>query len=140
MSDMYLELKTRIPVIAAKTHIGRERLQTAQDNVGLSNERVARLIPVSEKTWRRWKDAGEVPTASLRRVAEVLRMELVSAAPTPVEIEPQIRTLQEEVSASLAALLDGQGEILARLSRLEAALDGLASRPPTRRARRRPAG
>jgi DNA-binding transcriptional regulator YiaG len=81
MSDMYLELRSRIPVVAEQTQLGEQRIQDAQDRVGLSNEAVARYIPVSEKTWRRWKKAGSIPTASLPAVARALRLDLVELSP-----------------------------------------------------------
>lgn len=86
MSDLYLDLRARIPVVAARTVIGTARIQEAQDRVGLSNERIARLIPVSERTWRRWKEAGTIPTASLGRVAEVLGMELRQGNDSPAAV------------------------------------------------------
>lgn len=144
MSDLYLELKTRIPVVAARTAVGRDRLQAAQDAVGLSNERLARQIPVSEKTWRRWKEAGEVPTYALPQVARVLRLELVEPQ-EPVRLEAYRANEEEtsllgEAAAGVSDLLDGQGEalvvqrqILERLAGLEAKLDGLAERRPARR-------
>lgn len=135
---MYLELKHRIPVIAARTHIGREELQRAQDTVGLSNERIARLIPVSEKTWRRWKEAGEVPTAVLPQVAKVLRLELVAPPQATVEM-PEGFSLREEAAAGIAQLLDGQAETLAVLARIEGKLDELSARRPVRRAPRKSA-
>lgn len=81
MSDLYLELRSKIPIVAAQTRIGAERIREAQDLVGLSNESIARRIPVSEKTWRRWKEKGEIPTASLPAVAKALRLELHALQP-----------------------------------------------------------
>ena len=98
---MYLELKSRIPVVAARTHIGTDRLQTLQDAKGLSNERIARLIPVSEKTWRRWKEAGEIPTAALPAVAPILGLEIHNGDAGSVEVANQSRSelveLRDEV-------------------------------------------
>jgi hypothetical protein len=85
MSDIYLELRSRIPVVAAKTHVGTARIQEAQDAVGLSNEAIARSIPISEKTWRRWKEAGQIPTAVLPAVARVLGLELRQAEVPPLD-------------------------------------------------------
>jgi hypothetical protein len=81
MSDLYLELRTRIPVVAEQTKLGTQRLQDAQKRAGLSNEAVARVVPVSEKTWRRWKTRGAIPTASLPAVARALRLELHELQP-----------------------------------------------------------
>lgn len=135
---MYLELKHRIPVIAARTQIGREELQRAQDTVGLSNERIARLIPVSEKTWRRWKEAGEVPTAVLPQVAKVLRLELVPPPQETVEM-PEGFGLREEAAGGIVQLLEGQEELLSALARIEGKLDELSARRPVRRAPRKSA-
>lgn len=113
MSDLYLELRSRIPVVAAKTHVGSARLQESQDAKGLSNERIARLVPVSEKTWRRWKAAGEIPTAALPAVAKVLGLEIRGHAPEPLDVGPATEYLsprelrqvvREEVEAALAPL------------------------------------
>ncbi len=108
MSDLYLELRTRIPVVAQRTVIGTQRLQDAQDAVGLSNEAVARRVPVSEKTWRRWKEAGEIPTASLPAVASALRLDLHELKPPEPEPvtgrgeDPEYQALREEVTATRA--------------------------------------
>lgn len=138
MSDLYLELRSRIPVVALRTTIGQARLQEAQDSVGLSNERLARLIPISEKTWRRWKEAGEVPTYALPRVAEALGLELVKPVrPLVDEPEELLRSGPlERVEAGLTRLLDGQVELLGQLAKIETRLDELeAHRPATRRAK-----
>lgn len=134
MSDIYLELKARIPVVAAKTHVGTARLQEAQDRTGLSNESIAREIPVSEKTWRRWKEAGTIPTAALPAVARVLRLDLVAAGArgrleaTPAVGEPP--TLGEPVTREeLQALSASIAEIRASQARTERMLQRLAARP-----------
>ena len=115
---MYLELMSRIPVVAARTHVGSARLQEAQDAVGLSNESVARLIPVSEKTWRRWKDAGEIPTASLPAVARALRLELKQVPAPDWEQEQDVVSL-ELLAAGQEAMLSLLRENAARLARIE---------------------
>lgn len=84
---MYLELKSRIPMVAARTHLGTVRIQEAQDAAGLSNERIARLIPVSERTWRRWKESGEIPTYALPAAARALNLEIRGAIPEPIDAE-----------------------------------------------------
>lgn len=114
---MYLELVSRIPVVAARTQVGTQRLQEAQDAVGLSNEAVARLIPCSEKTWRRWKEAGEVPTASLPAVARALRLRLNREELPPLEMpmngDHATATLRE--NRDVLDRLDRIEEMLARL-------------------------
>jgi hypothetical protein len=144
MSDLYLELRSRIPVVADRTAVGRDRLDAAQRAVGLSNERLARLIPISEKTWRRWKDRGEVPTYALPKVAQALRLELVSASPPLDELGPfddgDPRRLLEEIGMAAHDGLEGQAEILSRLAAIEAKLDALDARQLARPAPRRRGG
>ena len=96
MSDLYLELRSRIPVVAAKTHVGSARIEEAQKRVGLSNEAIARRIPVSEKTWRRWRQSGEIPTASLPAVAAALHLELREIS-DEAELSPRAAAGVEEV-------------------------------------------
>lgn len=97
MSDLYLELRTRIPVVAQQTVIGTARLQDAQAQVGLSNESIARLVPVSEKTWRRWKERGAIPTASLPAVARALRLDLHDLEP---DLGERVAALEAELEAA----------------------------------------
>lgn len=104
MSATYLELTTRIPVVAAQTEIGSARLQEAQEATGLSNESIARQIPVSTKTWERWKKMGRVPTASLPAVAKALNLTIVRPVLDPLEVE---------------VLGDGMGAVLERLTQVE---------------------
>jgi DNA-binding transcriptional regulator YiaG len=113
MSDLYVELRTRIPVVAEQTVLGSQRIDEAQKRAALSNEAVARLVPVSEKTWRRWKQRGAIPTASLPAVARALRLDLFELAPRgQMEPEPGLRELQDH--------LDRQhDEVMRRLDRIE---------------------
>lgn len=113
MSDIYLELRSRIAVVAEQTVLGTQRIQDAQSAVGLSNEAVARKIPVSEKTWRRWKKAGEIPTASLPAVARALRLELHEFNPSGSGAPS---------SGELEAVQQGLAEIRGHLGRIEALL------------------
>lgn len=115
MSDIYLELRSRIPVVAARTAVGTARIQAAQDAVGLSNEAVARLIPVSEKTWRRWKEAGEIPTAALPAVARALRLELIGVVPEPFDVGPTNGGVSQPSNA----------EVVQRIEQLEVAVESL---------------
>lgn len=109
-------------MVAAQTHVGTARLQEAQDAVGLSNEGIARLIPVSEKTWRRWKEAGSIPTAALPAVAKALRLELVEP-PGRLAVEPAVSVEAHlaELADSVAQILEGQKEILEALRELRPA-------------------
>jgi len=110
MSDMYLELRSKIAVVAQKTYLGTARRPEAQDAVVLSNEAIARRIPCSEKTWRRYKQSGYVPTALLPTVAKVLNLDLVEAGQRSEADTDEIRSLATQVS--------GMQEQLDRIERL----------------------
>jgi hypothetical protein len=117
MSDLYLQLRSRIPVVAAQTIVGSARLQEAQDAVGLSNEAIARQIPVSEKTWRRWKEAGTIPTASLPAVARALRLELIEPDRGKLVVPEQDRLAAierhlESLAGAVASLQEGMERVL----------------------------
>lgn len=119
MSDLYLELRSKIAVVAAKTHLGSARIEEAQKRVGLSNEAIARKIPVSEKTWRRWKIDGTIPTAVLPAVAAALRLELREIQP-----ENENGASPEVVSPESFAALDAKVDrILALLEPPDAPAD-----------------
>jgi hypothetical protein len=120
MSTTYLELCTRIPVVASWTQIGTARLNEAQDATGLSNESVARLIPVVEKTWRRWKTKGAIPTAVLPAVAKALNLELVSPKAAPLEVP---------LHGSDASILQGLARVEAEMRRVAVALESLREQP-----------
>lgn len=76
MSDLYLTLRTRLEAVADWITLGSERMRAAQDALGLSDERVARLIPVATRTWIRWRQRGQVPVYMLERVADALDLEI----------------------------------------------------------------
>lgn len=124
MSDLYIELRSRIPVVAQQTHLGRQRLQDAQDSVGLSNEAIARKVPVSEKTWRRWKERGEIPTSSLPAVAKALRLELRELSPEVASEGVDLRLA--EIEARMESALNNQARVFETLERLTEAVDGLS--------------
>ena len=81
----------RMPPVAQKVFIGAEELQAAQDGSGLSNEALGHRLHVSERTWRRWKEEGSVPTSYVPAVATHLRLELAQI----VESEPETFSLDE---------------------------------------------
>jgi hypothetical protein len=118
MSDLYLELRSRIPIVAQQTHLGEARLQDAQNAVGLSNEGVARAVPVSEKTWRRWKKLGAIPTASLPAVARALRLDLKELEP---DVDERVAALEAE-SVKVRQELDELRAVRAGVDRIEALL------------------
>lgn len=118
MSDLYLDLKRRIPVVTEWTSVGSDEMERAQDRTGLSDEKLARLIPVSSKTWVRWKRRGEIPTHLLPKVAPILGFELVDPDPIPIQRQVAVPDLQE----ALAVLVDLTTSIDRRLARIERAM------------------
>ena len=76
MSDLYLTLRHRLEAVAEWVTIGIDVFGDAQKRLGLSDERAARLVPVSVRTWIRWRQRGQVPIHSLDRVAQILELEI----------------------------------------------------------------
>lgn len=112
MSDLYLELRSRILVVAEQTVLGTQRIADAQKATGLSNEAIARLIPVSEKTWRRWKKAGKIPTASLPAAARALRLELRALNPEG-RVQEESGPLEAKLETVLALVEEIRDELRA---------------------------
>lgn len=140
MSDIYLELKTRIPVVTHWVEIGSERLQEAQAVTGLSNERLARKIPVSTKTWERWKKRGAIPADSLDAAARVLGIELhrpqaEEATPTgeAATVESRLATLEELVRDVASGQRDLEGEVRDLAAAVTAALESSQGTASSRR-------
>lgn len=109
MSDIYEVLRRRVQTVAANAQIGTERLQAAQDAAGYSNERLARALNISEKTWRRWKSAGTVPVYHLDAVAAALDLEIERPEGSTVRMErSEVRELRREMAeirAMIATLI-----------------------------------
>lgn len=124
-----MELKTRIPVVTNWVPVGTARLQEAQTATGLSNERLARQIPVSSKTWERWKAKGAIPASSLPAVAKALRLELVD----PDEQRRLELVRGVTTDDRLAALADAVDEVLAGQRELRTLLRKLAAPPAKQR-------
>lgn len=120
MSDLYLDLKRRIPVVTDWTDIGEEEMERAQARTGLSDEKLSRLIPVSAKTWVRWKRRGQIPTHLLPKVAPLLGFELVEPAPRPLPGQEA-----DDLLESLAVLVDLVRSVDQRLARIESAMPSL---------------
>lgn len=115
MSDLYIELVSRIPVVSQKAAVGSQLLEDAQKRSGLSNEAVARRIYISERTWRRWKEDGEIPKASAQAVAEALSLEMRELVPP--EEPAQLAAVPDEPASSdeireLREMVAEQGEVL----------------------------
>lgn len=148
MSDLYLDLRRRIQVVAEWTDVGTEEMETAQARTGLSDEKLAGKIPVSSKTWVRWKRRGQIPTHLLPKVAPILGFELVPLEPVRVEVPSCDHATSGEVLLTpgllesvptLVDLLQRQAEISERsedaLGRIEQAIHELGRSQP--RARRK---
>jgi hypothetical protein len=132
MSDLYLVLRERIEEVSSWHHLGKEVLREAQQALGLSDEKLAREIPVSTRTWIRWKDRGAVPAQSLDRVAAVLGLEIERRRPPAIEVlegdgeeesalEEQVRELaarQSEVIEALALTQAAVSDVVAVLREL----------------------
>jgi hypothetical protein len=67
--------------MAHRTLVGQERLQKAQDQSGFSNEAMGHRLRISERTWRRWKETGEVPTSQIPAIAVVLKLAITDLIP-----------------------------------------------------------
>jgi hypothetical protein len=131
MSELELVLRHRLEQVRKGVIVGTEPLQAAQDATGLSNERLARELHVSSKTWERWKKAGEVPSYYIDEIARVLRLEIERPTQRPLASPdgPAIADHQAELLAGVSTLLESSREALPllrsldeRLSRLEASL------------------
>lgn len=118
VSDLYLDLRRRIPVVTEWTDVGSDEMERAQDQTGLSDERLARLIPVSAKTWVRWKRRGAIPTHLLPKVAPILGFEFVQ--PEPIQIP--LSASSEDLRGSLEVLIDLVRSIDQRLLHIERAM------------------
>jgi hypothetical protein len=92
-------------------HIGIDRLREAQTNTGLSNEAISRRLHISERTWRRWRDLGEVPRYHLRAVAGVLGLEFAPTRLPPIEDDGGLRELLVGIEARQRALADAVAKL-----------------------------
>jgi hypothetical protein len=123
MSELYLVLRHRLDLVTDWVPLGEKVLRAAMKAQGFSsNERVARAIPVSTKTWERWLKRGAIPRQWLPRVAKVLALEIEETAPVgPVILDR-----------------DDVEEVLTRLEAIAGRLEALASDPkPARSGRAR---
>lgn len=112
--------------MAEWTTFGADTLSEAQKRLGLSDERVARQIPVATRTWIRWRQAHRVPTAHVPRVAEILALEVASERRLRVVTQPQeasdvarLEDKLDQVLGEVQRLREGQDAIELRLGRLE---------------------
>jgi len=122
MSDLTLVLHERIKGVRRGVHIGSDRLREAQDNTGLSNEKLARRLYVSEKTWRRWRDLGEVPREHLPAVARELGLQFEPLDPVVIGVASESPTAVVEEAPPESARLEGLEHRQAQLLEM---VDGL---------------
>jgi hypothetical protein len=116
--------------VADKVFIPRERVEQLQSDAGLSNEKLAARIPVTERTWRRWKhnapeeERGErpagmaaIPSSSLPAVERALGVAPATLHPRPGRTtESELDELREALKATRAQvrLLEDRLEELSR--------------------------
>jgi transcriptional regulator with XRE-family HTH domain len=114
--DLYLVLRERLESVADTIHIDRAILDEAQNARGFSNERIARELYISEKTWRRWKNNEAIPADRVDDVAAVLNLDIERPPAQRV-----VLTGADEAGAVAVALED----IARRLEALEATVGEL---------------
>lgn len=146
--DLYLVLRERLEAVADTIHIDAEILHDAQNARGFSNERIARELFISEKTWRRWKAKAAIPADRVDDVAEVLNLDIerpparrVILAAEAQGVADQLAAVQhrlEQLGEAVDRLARGETEILAAIenarSQVLASLDPPPARPKRRRA------
>lgn len=109
MSDLYLVLRHRLASVPDWVFIESAVLRQARERQGLSYEAMGRQLNVASKTYERYEKAGRLPPQLVRRVAELLDIEIEE--PERVRVTA---TRQEE-----------NGPIEVRLSSIERKLDQL---------------
>lgn len=140
MSDLYMVLRSRLESVAEWVTLGTDVMLQAMREQGLSHERAARMIPVTEKTWRRWVAKGQVQRRDLPKVVEILNLEIEQPARRRVVLREPVG---DGVSpAKLQEALDRIAHLEDLVERLLATLDARdesGSRPSRRRTSRRSA-
>lgn len=123
MSDLVVVLRERIRAVRRGVPLGTDRIRNAQEAIGLSNEKIARELYISEKTWRRWRDIGEIPREHLPAVAKVLRLEIEDPTAPSGEllIEARLGTIEGQIAGierRQVELVDTLDDVLRTLNRL----------------------
>lgn len=86
MSDLYLVLRRRLDDVTEWVELDTSLLRDARKARGFSYEAMGRQLNVAAKTWERWEKSGRVPRYELRRVAELLDLEIDWPKRTTVSI------------------------------------------------------
>ena len=85
VSDVYLDLKARIPVVARTkfTTVDAALLDRRRKQLGLTHLDVATELGFVERTWMRWLERGSVPTRNVKDVARILQLDLYEDIDSP---------------------------------------------------------
>jgi DNA-binding XRE family transcriptional regulator len=81
--------------------LGSDVMRAAQKRRGLSHEGVARLIPVSGKTYERYEKQGRVPRLLLAKVADVLELEIEQPETRPISVRVEAKEAGEDLAVAL---------------------------------------
>lgn len=133
MSDIYVVLRSRLESVASWYNLGTDAMEEAQGRMGLSDERLAREIPVSTRTWIRWKKRGQVPVQWLPNVAKVLDLEIERAERVRVSVDDPGTATDRD--AEIAALREEVAEVRQVADRILAKLEAQGSPRPARAGR-----
>ncbi len=126
MSDMYLVLRSRLEDVQSWIDLGVDVIRDAQKRTGLSDERLARQVPISTRTWIRWRERGQVPTHSLERIAELLQLEVERSQRPRVIVDDLPLDRLGELEERVLSQLEGMQTIL---ERLDERVELLSARP-----------
>lgn len=96
-------------------------LEEAQKATGLSNERIAPMVPVGEKTWRQWKKHNRIPMRSVPSVAmralglqpsDVPGYEAGAQGSSPGQLSDAVSSLREFLDRALPVLEEQRATVL----------------------------
>jgi transcriptional regulator with XRE-family HTH domain len=111
MSELYLTLRTRLPVVTEWVEIGTEVMRNARRERGFSMEALARQLHVVSKTYERYEKAGRLPVNLVDRFGEILGLE-IERLPGPTTITARETTPRrpheglEEIAGQLDRLVE----------------------------------
>lgn len=90
--------------------VGRDVMESARAERGLSMEAAARALHISSRTYDRHEKAGRIPRYQISDYARVLGLEIIEPEKRRVDLP-----LEEATTAELLEEVRRQGEVLARL-------------------------